>query len=144
SSEMVLNGDVLEFEGGRMSRAEKIEVGHLFLDGKGVGDIESLVLKDRFHLSQVGLVMVVLALSSATGEILYGPDIVTRGVVMENGEEALVEGARSEVLQVLEEAGAGARTDFSEMQTGIRRALRRYFNKRLERKPMIVPVLMEL
>jgi ribonuclease J len=144
SAEMILNGDVLEFEGGRMSRAERIDVGRLFVDGKGVGDIESLVLKDRFHLSHVGLVMVVLALSSATGEVLYGPDIVTRGVVMENGEDALVEGARVEVLQVLEESGAGARTDFSEMQTGIRRALRRYFNKRLERKPMIVPVLMEL
>jgi len=144
SSEMVLNGDVLEFDGGSMSRAGRIEVGRLFVEGKGVGDIESVALKDRFHLSQVGLVMVVLALSSATGEILYGPDIVTRGVLMENGEEALVEGARSEVLQVLEEYGAGSRADFSEMQTGIRRALRRYFNKRLERKPMIVPVLMEL
>ncbi len=144
SSELILNGDVLEFEGGRMARADRIDVGRLFVDGKGMGDVESLVLKDRFHLSQVGLVMVVLALSSVTGEILYGPDIVTRGVVMENGEEALVEGARIEVFRVLEEAGAGARTDFSEMQTEIRRALRRYFNKRLERKPMIVPVLMEL
>jgi len=109
-----------------------------------VGDVESVVLKDRYHLSQVGLVMVVLALSSGTGEVLYGPDIVARGVLMENGEEELVEGARREVLQVLEESGAQTRTDFAEMQTGIRRALRRYFNKRLERKPMIVPVLMEL
>ncbi|MBE0602779.1 MAG: ribonuclease J [Deltaproteobacteria bacterium] len=143
-TEMVLNGDILEFRGGRMSRADRMDVGHLFVDGKGVGDVESVVLKDRFHLSQVGLVMVVLALSSATGEVLYGPDIVTRGVLMENGEEEMVEGARCVVLQVLEESGAETRTDFAEMQTGIRRALRRYFNKRLERKPMIVPVLMEL
>ena len=141
---MALNGDVLEFRDGKMSRAERMEVGHLFVDGKGVGDIESVVLKDRYHLSQVGLVMVVLALSSSTGEVLYGPDIVARGVLMENGEEELVEGARREVLQVLEESGAQTRTDFAEMQTGIRRALRRYFNRRLERKPMIVPVLMEL
>jgi ribonuclease J len=144
STELVLDGDVLEFERGRLSRAGRVEVGHLFVDGKGVGDIESLVLKDRFHLSQVGLVMVVLALSSATGEVLYGPDIITRGVVMENGEEALVEGAREEVLRTLGESGADARTDSAEMQTDIRRALRRYFNKRLDRKPMIVPVLMEL
>ncbi len=143
-TEMVLNGDVLEFREGVMTRAERIEVGRLFVDGKGVGDIESVVLKDRFHLSQVGMVIVVLALSSATGEVLYGPDIVTRGVLMENGEEELLEGARCEVLQVLEESGAETRTDFAEMQTGIRRALRRYFNRRLERKPMIVPVLMEL
>jgi ribonuclease J len=142
--EMVLNGDVLEFDGGMMRRAERVEVGHFFVDGKGIGDTESVVLKDRVHLSQVGLVMVVLALSSGSGEVLYGPDIVTRGVLMENGDEELLEGARREVLQVLEESGAETRTDFAEMQTGIRRALRRYFNKRLERKPMIVPVLMEL
>jgi ribonuclease J len=143
-TEMALNGDVLEFSDGKMERVARVEVGHLFVDGKGVGDVESVVLKDRYHLSQVGLVVVVLALSSATGELLYGPDIVTRGVVMENGEEELVEGARGEVLRVLEESGAGTRTDSAEMQTDIRRALRRYFNKRLERKPMIVPVLMEL
>jgi ribonuclease J len=144
STEVALNGDVLEFRGGAMSRSGKVEVGRRFVDGKGVGDVESLVLKDRFHLSQVGMVMVVVALSSATGELLYGPDIVTRGVVTESGDEALVEGAREEVLRTLGEAGAGARTDSAEMQTDIRRALRRYFNKRLERKPMIVPVLLEL
>jgi ribonuclease J len=142
--EMLRNGDILVFEGGRMSLSGRIEVGRRFVDGKGIGDVESLVLKDRIHLSQVGLVMVVLAISSTTGEILYGPDIVTRGVVTENGPEALIDGARDEVLRALEEAGAGARTDTTEMQTEIRRVVRRYFNKRIDRKPMIVPVLMEL
>ncbi|MGZ8441306.1 MAG: ribonuclease J [Candidatus Deferrimicrobiaceae bacterium] len=142
--EMLRNGDVLAFSGGEMSRAERIEVGRRFVDGKGIGDIESLVLKDRIHLSQVGLVMVVLAFSSTTGELLYGPDIVTRGVVTESGSEALVEGAREEVLRALEEFGPDARTDTAEMQTGIRRVVRRYFNKRIDRKPMIVPVLLEL
>ena len=144
NAEMALNGDVLLFRDKKMERAGRVEVGRFFVDGKGVGDVESVVLKDRHHLSQVGLVMVVLALSSSTGEVLYGPDIVARGVLMENGEVELVDGARNEVLQVLEESCAGARTDLAEMQTGIRRALRRYFNKRLERKPMIIPVLMEL
>jgi ribonuclease J len=143
-SAVALNGEVLEFREGTMRRAGNVEVGRRFVDGKGVGDVESLVLKDRFHLSQVGMVMVVVALSSTTGELLYGPEIVTRGVVTESGDEALVEGAREEVLLALGEAGAGARTDPAEMQTDIRRALRRYFNKRLERKPMIVPVLLEL
>jgi ribonuclease J len=141
---VALNGDVMEFRGGAMSRAGRVEVGRRFVDGKGVGDVESLVLKDRFHLSQVGMVMVVVALSSTTGELLYGPDIVTRGVVTESGDEGLAAGAREEVLLALGEAGAGARTDPAEMQTDIRRALRRYFNRRLERKPMIVPVLLEL
>jgi ribonuclease J len=143
-AEVALNGNVLEFRGGAMSRGGIMEVGRRFVDGKGVGDVESLVLKDRFHLSQVGMVMVVVALSSTTGELLYGPDIVTRGVVTESGDEILIDGAREEALRAIGEAGAGARTDPAEMQTDIRRALRRYFNKRLERKPMIVPVLLEL
>jgi ribonuclease J len=141
---MLRNGDVLAFSGGKMSLAGRIEVGRRFVDGKGIGDVESLVLKDRVHLSQVGLVMVVLAFSSTTGELLYGPDIVTRGVVTENGSEALVEGARDEVLRAIEEFGADARTDTAEMQTAIRRVVRRFFNKRIDRKPMIVPVLLEL
>ena len=143
-AEMALNGDILEFRGGEMSRAGKLEVGRFFVDGKGVGAVESFVLKDRYQLSKVGMVMVVLALSSATGEILYGPDIVTRGVVTENGSEASVEEAREVVLKAWEESGVETRKDPAEIQTDIRRALRRYFNKRLERKPVILPLVLEL
>jgi len=143
-AEMALNGDILEFSGGRMRFAGKLEVGRFFVDGKGVGAVESLVLKDRYQLSKVGMVMVVLALSSTTGEILYGPDIVTRGVVTENGSEASVDEAREVVLKTWEESGIEARKDPAEIQTDIRRALRRYFNKRLDRKPVILPLVLEL
>ncbi|MBI5419583.1 MAG: ribonuclease J [Deltaproteobacteria bacterium] len=143
-AEVALNGDILEFADGKMSRAGKLAVGRFFVDGKGVGDVESFVLKDRYQLSQVGMVMVVLALSSTTGEILYGPDIVTRGVLTENGSEASIEGAREIVVRTWEDSGVEARKDPAEIQTDIRRALRRYFNKRLERKPVILPVVLEL
>jgi ribonuclease J len=76
--------------------------------------------------------------------ILYGPDIVTRGVVTENGSEASVEEAREVVLKAWEESGVETRKDPAEIQTDIRRALRRYFNKRLERKPVILPLVLEL
>jgi len=142
--EVALNGDVLEFSGGEMARAGKLAVGRFFVDGRGVGDVESFVLKDRYQLSQVGMVMVVLALSSTTGEILYGPEILTRGVLTENGSEASVEEARGIVLKTWEESGVEARKDPTEIQTDIRKALRRYFNKRLERKPVILPVVLEL
>ncbi len=142
--EVAANGEILEFSEGAMTRAGTAAVGRLFVDGKGVGDVEGLVLKDRYHLSQDGLVMVVLALSSGSGEIIYGPDIVTRGVVTENGSEPLIEGARDAVLKVWEEASPEARRDHAEIKTGIRKAMRRFFNKRLERKPVIIPVLLEL
>ncbi|OGP80440.1 MAG: ribonuclease J [Deltaproteobacteria bacterium RBG_16_64_85] len=143
-SEVALNGDILEFSGGELARAGKLAVGRFFVDGKGVGDVESFILKDRYQLSQVGMVMVVLVLSSTTGEILYGPDILTRGVVTENGSEASVEEARGIVLKTWEDSGVEARKDLTEIQTDIRKALRRYFNKRLERKPVILPVVLEL
>jgi ribonuclease J len=142
--EVALDGDILEFSGGEMARAGQLDVGRFFVDGRGIGDVESFVLKDRFQLSQVGVVMVVLALSSATGEIVYGPDIVTRGVLTEDGSEASVEEAREIVLKTWEESGVEARKDLTEIQTDIRKALRRYFNKRLERKPVILPVVLEL
>ncbi len=142
--EVAGNGEVLEFSGGGMARAGKVPVGRLFVDGKGVGDVEGLVLKDRYHMSQDGLVMVILALSSGSGEILYGPDIVTRGVVTENGSEPIIEGARETVLRVWEEATPESRRDPAEIKTDIRKAMRRFFNKRLERKPVIIPVLLEL
>src|SRR3970282_1944088 len=109
-------GDVLEFSGGEMPRAGKLAVGRFFVDGRGVGDVESLVLKDRYHLSQVGMVMVVLALSSATGELPYGPETRTGGVPTENGSEASGEEARVSVLETWEQSGVEARKDPAESQ----------------------------
>lgn len=143
-AEFVLNGDVLEFVSGTMSRNGRVPVGRLFVDGKDVGEVEGILLRDRYHLAQSGLVMVVMAVSRAGGEILYGPDLVARGVVSENGSDIIMEGAREAVLGVWEEAGDETRKDMAELTTGIRKALRRFFNKRLDRKPMIVPVLLEL
>ena len=143
-AELVRNGEILEFSSGKMGRDGRVQVGRLFVDGKDVGEVEGLVLKDRFHLAKSGLVMVVLAVSRAGGEILYGPEVVARGVVSENGSDTILEGARETVLAVWEEAGVETRKDMAELTTDIRKALRRFFNKRLERKPMIVPVLLEL
>jgi ribonuclease J len=142
--EFVRNGDVLEFSEGVMTRAGKAPTGRLFVDGKGVGEVETMVLKDRHHLSNDGMVTVVLAISQDTGEILYGPDIVTRGVVSENASDTIMEGARQTVHSAWEEAGIEARKDPAEIKTDIRKALRRFFNKRLDRKPMIIPVILEL
>jgi ribonuclease J len=142
--EFVRNGDILEFSEGVLTHAGKVPTGRLFVDGKGVGEVEGVVLKDRFHLSNDGMVMVVLAISQTSGEILYGPDIVTRGVVSENASDTIMEDARRVVLATWEEAGPEARKDAAEIKTDLRKALRRFFNKRLDRKPMIIPVLLEL
>ncbi|HEY3489605.1 MAG TPA: ribonuclease J [Candidatus Deferrimicrobiaceae bacterium] len=142
--ELALNGQILEFTDGMLSRAGELEVNRLFVDGKGVGDVDGFVLKDRFQISQVGLVMVLMAISTTTGEILYGPDVMTRGVVTEHDDEELVAGAREAVLACWEAAGPETRKDYAEFKDEVRRAVRRFFNKRLDRKPVILPVIVGL
>ncbi|GAB4363446.1 MAG: ribonuclease J [Deltaproteobacteria bacterium] len=144
SAEFAQNGDVLEFSGGRLSRNGKVPVGRLFVDGKDVGEVEGILLRDRHHLARSGVVMVVMAVSRAGGELLYGPEVVARGVVSENGADSIMEDAREVVLEVWNGAGSEAKTDMAELTTGIRKGLRRFFNRRLDRKPMILPVLLEL
>ncbi len=141
---VILDGQVLRLSAGEIEAGEALPAGRIFVDGKGVGDVEGPVLKDRAHLSRDGIVTVVLAISQATGEILYGPDIVTRGVLTENGSDTIMNGARAAVLAAWEEAGIEARKDTAEIATGIRRALRRFFHRQLDRKPVILPVLLEL
>src|SRR3989344_2437066 len=138
------DGDVVEVTEGSISVRERVESGKVFVDGKGVGDVRDMVLKDRKHLSQDGLVIAILALNEKTGEIIYGPDIITRGVVFEEESAELLENARNIVIGVLDNINVEAKTDWLEVKEELRRALRRYFNKTLERRPVILPLIVEI
>ena len=138
------DGDVVEVTEDSISVRERVESGKVFVDGKGVGDVRDMVLKDRKHLSQDGLVIAVLALNEKTGEIIYGPDIITRGVVFEEESAELLENARNIVIGVLGNINVEAKTDWLEVKEELRRALRRYFNKTLERRPVILPLIVEI
>ena len=138
------DGDVIEVTEKSISVRERVESGKVFVDGKGVGDVRDMVLKDRKHLSQDGLVIAVLALNEKTGEIIYGPDIITRGVVFEEESAELLENARNIVIGVLDNINVEAKTDWLEVKEELRRALRRYFNKTLERRPVILPLIVEI
>ncbi len=138
------DGDVVEFSAEGWSVKQKIETGRIFVDGKGVGDVSEVVLKDRRHLSQDGMVLAVMAINSSTGEPIYGPDIITRGLVLEAESPGLIEGAKAVVLETLANLNKEARTEEPEVKEEIRRALRKFFNKRLERRPVILPVIIEM
>ncbi|MBI5237098.1 MAG: ribonuclease J, partial [Deltaproteobacteria bacterium] len=138
------NGDVVEFTEQGVRKGEKAEVGKVFIDGKGVGDVGTMVLKDRLHLSDAGMVLVVLGLNEKTGEVIYGPDIVTRGFVFEEESAALLEDAKAVVLETLGSINTEAKTEQPEVKEEIRRALRRFFNKALERRPVILPIIIEI
>jgi ribonuclease J len=136
------DGDVLELRDGEAGRGERVTAGRVFVDGN-LGDVEDVVLRDRRHLSEDGFVLAVLAIAQQSGEIVAGPDLVSRGVVAEDSSPGVLDGARDEVLGAIAAINPESRTDPNEVKDEVRRALRRYF-KRLERRPVVLPFVLEM
>ena len=138
------NGDVLELDGREAWRTGPVATGKVFVDGKGIGDVEDVVIRDRRHLSEDGLVVVAMAVHQRTGEVAAGPDLLARGVLRSEEEDEVLGTARASLREYLDGCGAEMRTDAAELKEGIRRSLRKYFEKRLHRRPVIVPYIMEM
>jgi ribonuclease J len=141
---LATNGDVLSFYSGTGTIVEKIESGRVFVDGKGVGDVGNVVLKDRKHLSEDGMVVVIIGINQSSGTVIYGPDIVSRGFVFEDESQDYLETARCVVTEALNELNEEMRCDCEEVKQIVRQALRRFFKKTIERRPVILPVIMEM
>ena len=141
---LAVNGDVVLFAGGEAAIVEHVETGRVFVDGKGVGDVGNVVLRDRKHLSEDGMVVVIIGINQVSGEIIYGPDIVSRGFVFEDDSQQYLEEARKIVLDTLALVNTEVLTDWSEVKLEVRRVLRRFFNKTIERRPVILPLILEM
>jgi len=137
------DGDVLELDGAGSARADRVPTGRVFVDGKGIGDVAGIVLRDRRHLSEGGLVLAVVALAQHSGDVIAGPDLISRGITDEEAGGGIMEGARVEVLEALAAVNPESRTDPAEVKEEVRKALRRYF-KRLDRRPVILPFVLEM
>jgi ribonuclease J len=135
------NGSSILFREGEASMGEKVPSGRVLVDGKGVGDVGDLVLRDRRRLSGEGVVIVLLAVDEQTGQIIYGPDIVSRGFVFEDQGGFVLEEAKSVVLKVFDEIQNPAHMDWAEIGLEIKRNLKRFFNNLLERRPLILPII---
>lgn len=135
------NGDTIRFEGGMASIGDKVPTGRVLVDGKGVGDVGELVLRDRRKLSGDGVVIALMAMDEHTGELVYGPEIISRGFVFEDQSGAILEEAKSIVLEVLDEIENPAHIDWTEVSPDIKRRLKRFFYKVIERSPMILPII---
>lgn len=138
------DGDVLEIDAHEARQVEPVRAGRIFVDGKGVGDVERVVLRDRQHLSSDGLVLAVLAIDQQTGELISGPDLVSRGLILEEQGQACLEEATGVVRARIAQMGVEARTDTFEVKEEVRKALKRFFAKSLDRRPVIVPFVMEM
>ena len=137
------DGYVLEIDAHGARVAEPVPVGRVFVDGKGIGDVEDVVLRDRRHLSSDGLVVVILGIDQQSGNLISGPDLVSRGFIFEEGQEYL-DRAKALVVEALQKLTVESRTDSMEVKEEVRKALKRYFARTLERRPVIVPFVMEM
>ena len=138
------NGDVLEVNGQDAVRVDPVASGKVFVDGKGIGDVEDIVIRDRRHLSEDGLVVVAMAVHQRTGEVAAGPDLLARGLMRSEEEDDVLGTARDLLREYIDGCGVEMRTDSAELKEGIRRSLRKFFEKRLHRRPVIVPYIMEM
>ena len=141
---LAVNGDVITFADGSGAITGKVETGRVFVDGKGIGDVGEVVLKDRKHLSQDGMVVVIIGINQTSGEIIYGPDIVSRGFVFEDESQEYLDEARKVVEDTLALTNVTVMADWGEVRQEVRRVLRRFFNKTIERRPVILPLILEM
>lgn len=133
------NGQVLELSPGAARRGDTVAAGRIFVDGKGVGDVGDVVLRDRRHLSADGLVLAVVAVHRQTGEVLSAPELISRGVFLEDAHQDCLEQARAAILEALAGINQESRTDPVEVKEEVRKALRRFFKRTLGRRPVIIP-----
>ena len=138
------NGNVLEFTQEKGMIAGKVTAGKILVDGLGVGDVGNIVLRDRRQLSQDGILIIVMTMDKASGTIVAGPDIVSRGFVYVRESEALMEEAREKVKQALDKCEEGRISEWSSIKSNVRDALGRYLYERTKRRPMILPIIMEI
>lgn len=134
-------GNVIEFTSNSMKNISTVQAGNVFVDGLGVGDVGSIVLRDRKHLAEDGLIAVVMSIDKTSGDIVSGPELISRGFVYVRESEQLLVEARTFVCQVLDEC---SRKDWAYIKTKVRDELSRYLFDRTRRSPMILPIIMEV
>jgi ribonuclease J len=135
------NGQPLRLTATSAVREAAVESGRIFVDGKGVGDIGFMELRDRHHLASHGVVIVFLVLNQTSGETLFGPELLTRGFLNEEEQRDYITAAEQEVVAMLAEHGVATLTDREEMRVEVRKTLRRYFNRTMNRRPLILPII---
>lgn len=137
-------GDIVEIEQGSARKAGKVPAGNVLIDGLGVGDVGNIVLRDRKLLSQDGILVVVVTLSKQDGTIVSGPDIISRGFVYVRESEGLLDEANRIVSSTLEKLMSENVNEWASLKTNVKDALGRFLYEQTRRRPMILPIIMEV
>lgn len=141
---LMTNGRVMEIDENHARLSGTVPFGKVMVDGLGVGDVGNIVLRDRQHLSQDGLIIVVLTMDSSTGEVVAGPDIISRGFVYVRESENLMDDVKVVIKKEISKCVKNNITDWTTIKSSIRDSLREYIYKTTKRNPMILPIIMEV
>ena len=137
-------GKVLELGSNSARLAGTVPAGEVLVDGLGVGDVGNIVLRDRKHLAEDGLIVVVVTISGDNGAVIAGPDIISRGFVYVRESEELMEQVRSVAKEALAKCESKKVTDWSTIKINIKNGVREFLYEKTKRNPMILPVIMEI
>ena len=140
----MVNGRVLELTDKEAKLTTTVPSGRVLVDGLGVGDVGNIVLRDRQHLSQDGLIIIVLTMDSSTGEVVAGPDVISRGFVYVRESENLMEDVKAVIRKEIEKCEEKHITDWATIKSNLKDSLRDYIFQKTKRNPMILPIIMEI
>ncbi len=138
------DGEVLEISDGTAAKGGEVTSGRIYVDGKGVGDVKDMVLRDRRRLAHDGIVLVLIGIEKLTGSIVSGPDIISRGFVFEDASQETITDVKELVANTMKELDSEIIADKSLIQAKIRSVLKKYLRNTMERKPMIMPIIFEV
>lgn len=141
---MLTNGRILELNENMGRLTGTVPFGRILVDGLGVGDVGNIVLRDRQHLSQDGLIIIVLTMNGASGEVVSGPDVISRGFVYVRESEDLMDGAKTVIKEVLNECEEKNIKEWAYLKNNIKENLKEYLYTKTKRNPMILPIIMEV
>ena len=144
NSFVLTNGSVLELDSESAKVTGNVQAGQVLVDGLGVGDVGNIVLRDRKHLAQDGLIIIVTTIDNEKREIVSKPDVISRGFVYVREAEQLIEGIKDVSAEAVERSLARRNVDWAMMKNSIKTAVAKYIYDRTKRNPMILPIIEEI
>lgn len=141
---IIENGTVCELSTGGLEITGEVESGKVFVDGGIVGDVSKTVLRDRKKLGKDGMIVAVIAFNQSRGDIVYGPELISKGLTLDEEESAIMMEAKENLIGILNELPQETKADMIQVKEEIRLALRRFFNKKIDRKPVLLPMVIEI
>lgn len=138
------NGEILEISQHGASKNGRVNSGRVYIDGKGIGDVEEMVLRDRLRLAHDGIVLIILAVEKLTGNIISGPEIISRGFVFEDASQEIINNVRDLLSNTIREMDKDLISDMSLLKAKLRSTLKKYLRNTMDRRPMIMPIVFEV